>query len=260
MDAADLRRYLSQSRIKAQYQPIVLFSDGAPIGLETLARLDHPARGLLEAEKFVPQLEEAGLAPELTYAVTERAFSEFSHATLPAGVRLGLNLSLDVLLIPGCLDSLDKQRRAAGLPTARITLEVTESRPLDDIAGVGLVLERLHTAGYVLALDDLSPAVPHHALMLDMPFSIVKLDKSVVQARTEEAPNQAFLFAVLRLAARRALSVIAEGVEDEATWCRMKALGLRGAQGYFVSRPLCASQVPAWFEQWRGPGADACPG
>ena len=254
-DLADMRRWFNASMISARYQPIVRFADRSPIGLETLARLDEPALGLLSGESFVPWIEEAGLAPELTDVIGSCAFTDFTGDSLPPGVRLGLNLPIDVLLMPECLDALDRKRRAAGLSADRVTLEVTESRPLDDVEAVGRAVRKLSADGYILAIDDMSPAVPHHAAMLDMAVSIVKLDKSVTQGSATVAAIRSFLTAVLRLAERRSIAVIAEGVEDETTWEAMKAFGLRGAQGYHISHPLDAAQAAAWLETAGRPSA-----
>ncbi len=253
MDRAELRQAVSGPMIDTLYQPIVTLDGGVPFGIETLARLNHPRHGVLGADAFVPQLEAAGLSPELTHAVADRAFSDFSGATLDPRLRLGLNLPLDVLLVPATLIRLEAQRRAAGLESERIVLELTESRPVRDPDALARAIDLFRDAGYVLAIDDLSPAVPHCAAMLDMQFSIVKLDKSIVQSAHHDRAASDFLRYVVEGAKRRSMRVVAEGVEDAATWMRMRKSGVDGAQGFLVSRPLTAAGVPDWLRDWRGP-------
>lgn len=253
LDRAELRHAVSGPMIDARYQPIVALDRGVPLGIETLARLNHPQHGFLGADAFVPQLEAAGLSPELTHIVADRAFSDFTTATLDPRLRLGLNLPLDVLMVPATLGRLDGQRRAAGLAPERIVLELTESRPVRDPHALSRAIGRLREAGYAVAIDDVSPAVPHYAAMLEMPFSIVKLDKSIVQSAHRDREAADFLRSVVNAADRRGMTVIAEGVEDAATWTRMRDAGVDGAQGFLVSRPLAAAAVPEWLRDWRGP-------
>lgn len=253
LDPAELRHAVSGPMIDTRYQPIVTLDGGVPFGIETLARLNHPQYGFMGADAFVPQLEAAGLSPELTHIVADRAFSDFTIATLDARLRLGLNLSLDVLLVPATLDRLEEQRRAAGLPAERIALELTESRPVWDLPALGDALGQFRAAGYVLAIDDVSPSVSNYAAMLEMPFSSVKLDKSIVQSAHRDPAASAFLRYVVEVAGRRGMRVIAEGVEDSATWTRMQACGVHAAQGFLVSHPLTAAEVPEWLRNWRKP-------
>ncbi len=253
LNRTELRHAISGPMIDTRYQPLVTLDTGIPFGIETLARLNHPQYGLVGPDDFVPQLEAAGLSPELTHIVADRAFSDFTIATLDPGLRLGLNLSLDVLLVPATLDRLDEQRRAAGLPPERVALELTESRPVCDPYALREAISRFRAAGYILAIDDVSPTVPRYTEMLEMPFSSVKLDKSIVQSAGRDPAASAFLRHVVEVAVRRGMRVIAEGVEDLATWMRMRDHGVHAAQGFLVSRPLTAAAVPEWLRSWKPP-------
>jgi diguanylate cyclase len=120
MDLGDLRAALADGLLEMRYQPIVRLDTGAPVGLEALARLNHPVLGILLPGLFVPQIEDAGLAAELTDRVAGAAFADMAEGAIaPLGLSIGVNLPLDVRLVPTALDRLDAQRCTAGLDPGR---------------------------------------------------------------------------------------------------------------------------------------------
>jgi EAL domain-containing protein (putative c-di-GMP-specific phosphodiesterase class I) len=252
MHLTELRDALAGAMIETRYQPIVRLADRRPVALEALARLNHPTRGTLPPGEFVPQIEDAGLAALLTDVVVDRALADVAGPLLqPLGLDITLNFPLDVLLVPDALLRLDTSRRAAGVAAERVIIELTESREVKDVAALGGVLERLRSAGYRISIDDITPTVPHVGDLLELPFSALKLDKAVVQGLAEVPALQEFVRRVLNVARQHGSSVVAEGVEDVATWRRMLALGMDHAQGFLIARPLPAAAVPIWLEAWR---------
>ena len=237
--------------IEARYQPIVRLSDRRPVAVEALARMNHPARGTLLPHRFVPQMEDAGLAPALTEAVTKRAFADLSGAPLTSlALQIALNFPLDVLLVRDALLVLDAQRQKAGIRPEQVIIELTESQPVEDVPALGRAIERLRKAGYGVAIDDIQPAVPHLKALLELPFSSVKLDKGVVQSLASDMASRGFTKDVVSLAQSRGLTVTAEGVEDAATWDRLVWMGVEQAQGFLIARPLIAMAVPVWLRRW----------
>ena len=203
MNLRELRDALSGCMIEARYQPVVCLRDARLLGIEALARLNHPERGTLAPDLFVPQLEAAGLGQELTAAVAARAFADM--ARLPGFARhsfLALNFPLDVMMGPEVLERLDAARAQAGLEPGRVLLELTESRPVADFAGLNAAITRLRRAGYQVAIDDVGPAVPHHQAMMEMPFTAMKLDRSVVQVCGREAEACGFVRRTISFARR----------------------------------------------------------
>ena len=253
MNRGELRAALADGLLEMRYQPIVRLDTGAPVALEALARLNHPSLGIMLPGLFVPQIEDAGLAAELTDRVAGTAFAEMAGAALaPLGLRIGVNLPLDVLLVPAALERLDAQRRAAGLEPAQIAIELTESQPVTDLARLRRATERVRAAGYRAVIDDVAPSVPRIAELIDLPFTGLKLDKGLVQAVPESQAARGFVSGTIAAAVARGLTVTAEGVEDRATWYRMRAMGAHGAQGFLVARPLMAAEVPGWMAGWDG--------
>jgi len=253
MNRGELRAALADGLLEMRYQPIVRLDTGAPVALEALARLNHPSLGIMLPGLFVPQIEDAGLAAELTDRVAGTAFAEMAGAALaPLGLRIGVNLPLDVLLVPAALERLDAQRRAAGLEPAQIAIELTESQPVTDLARLRRATERVRAAGYRAVIDDVAPSVPRIAELIDLPFTGLKLDKGLVQAVPKSQAAHGFVTATIAAAVARGLTVIAEGVEDPETWGRMRAMGAHRAQGFLIARPLMAAEVPGWMAGWDG--------
>jgi EAL domain-containing protein (putative c-di-GMP-specific phosphodiesterase class I) len=256
IDLTELRAALQHARIETRYQPIIRMEDRCPIGLEALARLNHPQQGTLLPDRFVPQIEDAGLAADLTRLVSARALTDMLGPYLAdRSVSMSVNFPLDVLLHPAALDLLEAQRSAAGIPASRIIVELTESRPVHDFPMLRKSLDRLRGLGYGAAIDDVGPAVPRLAPLLDLPFTSLKLDKDLVQQVLDSPEIHAFLEETIRQAKARNLTVVAEGVETDAIWQTMQSLGADQAQGFLAARPLPIAAVPIWWDAWIAPSA-----
>jgi EAL domain-containing protein (putative c-di-GMP-specific phosphodiesterase class I) len=255
MEMSELRGALSGASVETRYQPIVRVADRRPVVLEALVRLNHPLKGMIRPDGFVPQVEQAGLGAELTDLVCGRALGDICGRFL-AGIqlRLSVNFPLDVLLIPAALERLEEQRAAAGVAADRIIVELTESQPVEDVHGLRQALERLRQFGYGVAIDDVGPAIPGLAQLLELPFSSVKLDKGLVRGAARSADVGLYTANIIATAKARGMTVTAEGVETEATWDHMADLGVDEVQGFLVARPLPAAAVPIWRDAWIGSG------
>jgi EAL domain-containing protein (putative c-di-GMP-specific phosphodiesterase class I) len=251
MQEREIHSALDEARIAARYQPIVRLVDRAPVALEALARLRHPVHGLVSAGRFVPQIELAGLSRQLTDQVAASIFADLAAAD-PALLDLvvGINIPLDLLLLPGTLDRLDAGRDAAGVAAARLAIELTESQPVEDAPALGRTLERVRRAGYGVVIDDVAPAMTWVDSLLDLPFTGLKLDASLVRGWARNATACDYAGRIVAAAHRRGLIVTAEGVEDRATWARMADLGADQVQGYLVGRAMTAAALPAWRAAW----------
>ncbi len=248
---SEIHASLAGVMIDTRYQPIVRMADRKPVAVEVLARMNHPVRGTLLPGLFVPQMEDAGLAPALTEAVTRRAFADLANPSLvPHGLEIALNFTLDVLLVPQAEVLLDAQRRIAGIEAEQVIIELTESRPVEDVPGLRRAIERLRAAGYGVVIDDVQPAVPRLQALMELPFTGVKLDKDMVQVLAADTELHDFTLGIVDIAKRRGLTVTAEGVEDAAAWDRLAGLGIDMAQGFLIARPLLAVALPVWLRRW----------
>ena len=156
-----------------------------------------------------------------------------------------------MLLLPEALRWLEAQRRQAGIPAARLIIELTESQPVSHLPELTEAATWLRDLGYGLAIDDVGPQIRDHGPLLGLPFSMLKLDMGVVR---DTAVNRAARQSPDRRNRRGChgarLLVTAEGVEDEACWSRMQQMGVELAQGFLVGRPLSGEGVLAWHRSW----------
>jgi EAL domain-containing protein (putative c-di-GMP-specific phosphodiesterase class I) len=252
MHLSELSEALSEPMVVTQYQPIVRLSDRVPLALEALARLNHPICGAVPPDRFVPLMEEAGLAPRLAEVVAAIAFQDLASPVLAEyQLRVTLNFPPHVLLVPEALDRLDDQCRGAGIRTDQVVIELTEGRPVHDLPALRVAVERLRADGYLVAIDDVGPDVPGSEALLSLPIGAIKLDKGLVMGQAASSGLRAFLERTVEAALLRGLMIIAEGVEDAATWHRLRALGVQCAQGFLIARPMVVVAVPPWLERWR---------
>jgi EAL domain-containing protein (putative c-di-GMP-specific phosphodiesterase class I) len=252
LNPSDLRAALDGGMISARYQPIVSLTDRRPLALEALARLDHPDQGTVLPDRFVPQIEDAGLAARLTELMTERAFADLASPALRGrSLRVTLNFPLDVILQAAAIERLDAQRQAFGIAADQVVIELTESMPVKNIPELRTVLERIRALGYRAAIDDVAPQVPGLDDLLLLPFTSAKLDKDTVSQAGSDPAMLAFLRDVTTRAHANGMLVVAEGVETVATWDLMRSIGVDGGQGFLLARPLPCAAVPVWLDAWQ---------
>ncbi len=252
----ELNAALTGAQLQTRYQPIVRLADGTPIGLEVLARLDHPAHGTLSAEYFIPQMERVGLSQRLTQVVVRRAFDDYQDTIAALGLSVALNFPLDTLMEAPVMRWLEQQRQQSGIAANRIIIELTETQPVAALDAAGVYILRraiagLRDLGYGVALDDVGPAMPNHRALFGLNFSSVKLDKDLVFQAADNPEAGAFLAETIALAHAAGCAVVAEGVRDLATWERMRRAGADLAQGFMVARPLPAASVGVWMQGWQ---------
>jgi EAL domain-containing protein (putative c-di-GMP-specific phosphodiesterase class I) len=248
---ADILTAFDAGLVDCQFQPIVRLTDGKPVGLEALARLQHPLRGTLTPDTFLPQIETAGLSMRLTEVVVQAALNGIDREFLERNsMFLTINLPLDVLLLPDALSLLETYRNATGIDVRNILIELTESRPVFDIPTLNTALLRWREIGYHMAIDDLGPEMVNQTDLFDLPFHVVKLDKTVVLRSRDNQLAQRYLKRTIANAQSRSLRIIAEGIEDGPLWIRMRDLQVDYAQGFLIARAMPSAALEAWRENW----------
>ena len=248
---SDMAVTFSAADVECRFQPIVRLADRRAVGMEALARLHHADHGTIGPDQFIPQLERAGLSLRLTEAVAHGAMAAIDPVFLARNdLFFTINLPLDVLLFPEALVRIEVHRAHFDIPASRILIELTESRPVSDIPALASALGHWRNAGYRVAIDDMGPEMINQIDLFDLPFNIVKLDKQVVLRSEADLLARRYLQRTVENARRRSLSVIAEGIENEAMWNRMRDMGVEYAQGFLIARALPASALPTWLEAW----------
>ena len=244
----DLRRAVDHGELRLLYQPKVSLNRVSEHHAEALVRWEHPVRGLVMPNEFVPFAEQTGYIRAITQWVLAHAIAQcaqWRRDALP--MNISINISAHDLMdaeLPGRFAALLERHRCAA---EWITLEITESAILDD-ANHGIEnMERLSALGCRLAIDDYGTGYSSLAYLRRLPVRELKLDKSFVMGMMGDKSDALIVRSTIDLAHDLGLSVAAEGVEDAATLERLCALGCDVVQGFLLSYPLEASELAAWM-------------
>jgi EAL domain-containing protein (putative c-di-GMP-specific phosphodiesterase class I) len=239
--------------IRIRYQPIIRLADMRPTTVEILARIQTETGTLVGPDAIIAAMTDGEYAMSLSGFIVQRALREHHENDFTQlKLNFGFNLPLDAMLHPGLLDTLKKLHANENVAPNALRFELTETKPVTDLPSITRVLETLHKAGYKIALDDITPFTPNLNALLDLPFSAMKLDRSVTtgalspHAATAKR-NHDFIRKISRHSAR---AVIAEGIETESTRQLMHNLGASHGQGYLFARPLPAGALHPWLTQW----------
>jgi diguanylate cyclase (GGDEF)-like protein len=242
----DLRRAVGANELALMYQPKVPLGDAGDHYVEALVRWQHPARGLVPPNEFIPLAEQTGFIRAITQWVLSRAIAQCA-----AWRRDGLPVHVSINISPRDLMDIRLPERFAELLQAHgcaahwIALEITESAIMDDPSRAIDNLGRLHALGCRLAIDDFGTGYSSLAYLRRLPVDELKIDKSFVMNMAKDASDAMIVRSTIDLAHNMGLAVVAEGVDDEAVLERLRTLGCDMAQGYLLSRPLPPAEVPA---------------
>ena len=243
----ELRTAIEEGQLLLHYQPKIDLLSGRTVGVEALVRWQHPTRGLLYPDSFLPLAERSGLINPLTTAVLDAALEQ-GVAFLNEGLALDLavNLSARNLHETGFSRRLLDVVRRSGFPLTRLTLEITETAIMADPVRAKTVLTELHRAGIHLSMDDFGIGQSSLSYLKELPLTKMKIDKSFVMDFTRPR-NVAVVRSAIDLARNMGLQATAEGVEGEATYLALRDLGCELGQGYFFSKPQAVGGLTQWL-------------
>lgn len=247
----DLRRALKEGELVLHYQPQIDLQTRRVTAAEALVRWRHPRYGLLPPDKFLGLAQQSGLMRPLTREVLKMAVRQ-SRTWREAGIDLGVavNVAAVDLLDLHFPDEVDDLLHEQGIDPTRIELEITEGTIMADPVRAAAVLQRLHAIGVRLWVDDFGTGYSSLAYLKELPVDGIKVDRSFVHDMATDVDDELIVRAIIDLARNLGLLVIAEGVEDEATWNRLSALGCDRVQGFHLSPPLSEKEFPLWLRHW----------
>jgi diguanylate cyclase (GGDEF)-like protein len=254
----ELRRALEQRELVLYYQPKAGLADGEVHAVEALLRWSHPVRGLVPPDDFIPMAQQTGLIKPLTLYVIDEALRQCR-----SWQEDGLRLAVAVNLFARNLVDADFPTLVAGLlerwnvEPGLLEFEITESAMLADPTRTKLILEQLSAMGIRLSIDDFGTGYSSLAYLKRLPVSEIKVDRSFVMNMDEDQDDATIVKSTIDLGRNLGLDVVAEGVESEQVWDRLKALGCTTAQGYYLSRPIPAPELRTWLVQRRKAREDA---
>jgi diguanylate cyclase (GGDEF)-like protein len=244
---AELRHAIAAGDVRVHVQPKVRAGDGAVTGSEALVRWSTPARGAVPAPEFVSLAERSGLIHPLTQGVLDESLAACAgwQGTLP-GVGVSVNVSVKSLGDDTLVRLVDRLLRRHGVAPALLTLEITESHIMADPASTLGVLHQLRDAGVRLSVDDFGTGYSSLSYLRRLPVTEVKVDRSFVHRMVQEPDDAAIVRSIVELARTLGLHVVAEGVEDDATWRALTDLGVHEIQGWVVAKAMPTAEFAAW--------------
>ncbi len=241
----ELSAALENGEIVVHYQPQVEVGTGRVRTVEALVRWQHPVHGLLPPVAFIPAAERTGLIRPLTLHVLDRALAQAAlWRAQGRELAVSVNLSVRDLLDPGFVGDVREALARHGIETASLELEITETMAMVDPNRSLQVLESLASIGVVLSVDDYGTGYSSLAYLQRLPVQRLKIDRSFVMGVVQDGPSAAIVRSTIELARNLGMTVVAEGVEDDATLMILRDMSCDAAQGFGLGRPVPAERVP----------------
>lgn len=243
-DSLNVQNALDRRELVVHYQPQYRLEDGRMHGVEALVRWQHPDRGLLAPDQFLPFFEKSALTAELTLEVLRCALAD-RDTWLEAGLDLALSVNLppSALLDPELVRGVTRLVTRHGVTPGSLVLEITESAIMFDIERAQRALADLRSLGVELSLDDYGTGYCSLTYLRDLPLQEIKIDRSFVNWLAPGTPDEDIVATTLDLAHRRGLRTVAEGVENNEAWDLLREQGCNLAQGYLMCRPVPSAEL-----------------
>jgi diguanylate cyclase (GGDEF)-like protein len=236
----ELRAGLERHELRLLYQPVVTISEGRLTAVEALVRWEHPTRGFLGPQEFIPVAEESDLIISVGAWVIEQACEQIRRWRESHPARLGLRVSVNVSarqLSPGLVDTVASALEQSGVEPSQLALEITESLLIEHTETAREVLSGLQELGVAIVLDDFGTGYSSLGYLNEFPLSQLKLDRTFTAQLTRDPRSAKIIAATIDMARALGMTVVAEGVESEEQAEVLRRLGCDYAQGYLFARP-----------------------
>jgi len=242
-----LRRALEEEQFRVYYQPQVKLATREIVGFEALLRWDHPARGIVSAEHFIPVAEDSRLIVPIGEWVLKAAcrFGARLRERTGRDLRIAVNLSARQFARGDLVRTVEKALEGSGLPPGLLELEITESVAMSDVDQIVGTLGHLRALGASIALDDFGMGHSSLAYLKRFPFDALKIDRSFTRELPGSRADAALVQAIVEMAHSLSLRVIAEGVEREDQAAFLVTRGCPVAQGFLFFRALPPAEAEA---------------
>lgn len=248
---SDLRRAIERQEFSVHYQPILDLSSEAVKSLEALVRWNHPQRGLLLPDDFIPIAEETGLIVAMGRLVVREGCRQLrswrSQGYLDASVTLCINISARQLQDEDLIDDLKAALAASQLEASALVLEITEGTLVQDAPATINRLVALKTLGFHLAIDDFGTGYSSLSYLQRFPFDILKVDRSFVAVRQPDVETSSLVGAIVALSRALGLQTVAEGIEGVGQLDWLRELDCDLGQGFHFARPMAAEGMTSFL-------------
>lgn len=247
-----IRDALTGGTLSLLYQPKVVMATGRLAGVEALARWKHPEFGLVSPDVFVVCCEESEVLGAWLLDFTVREAMQFACRWGESGDPLSVAINIharafDQIDLP---DRMEQLAKSAGVPTSRITFELTERSVAEDAIRMLDVATRLRLKGFGLAIDDFGTGQSGLSQLRRLPFNQLKIDRQFVHGSTDSTSKRSVVEASVALARNLQMTSVAEGIQRRSEWDLLQSLGCEEMQGFFTARPMTEEGLQAWTAQW----------
>jgi diguanylate cyclase (GGDEF)-like protein/PAS domain S-box-containing protein len=240
---------LENDQLSVHYQPQLELSTGRVVAVEALVRWNHPTRGMIAPDVFLPVGEQMGLVPAIDAWVLATACRQM-HQWLDEGLppmRIAVNLSSSDLERADLVDNVRRTLLESMLDPWRLELELTESVAVGQPEAAVARLAALRSMGVRIAIDDFGTGYSMFSRLRDLPVDRLKIDRSFVIDLTADDDARAIVASTIAMGHALGLDLVAEGIENETTLGVLREMGCDTGQGYHLSRPLPADQLSTWL-------------
>lgn len=250
-----LARAIEKDQFELYFQPQVCLANGRLFGAEALIRWKHEDRGFIRPDIFIPVAERSGQISDITRWTLNAAlwFLQSWPAQMSA-MKVAVNLSTRMLGEPDFAELVSAAASLYGVEHERLTLEITESALVEDLATSFGTLDDLKSLGINISIDDFGTGYSSMAYFKNIPANELKIDQSFIRHMLENRMDQHIVETIIRMAQGFDLAVVAEGVEEDTTLRRLESLGCDVAQGYHIARPMPRDE----FMQWTARYLESC--
>lgn len=247
---SELNDAIKHQRLELYYQSKIDIQSGKIIGAEALLRWDHPVRGFIQPDEFIPLAEQTGLIKPLSYWVISQALKQCAiwHKR-GLDLSVAINISVQCLYDEKLLKSLRKEIQANRIPANKCILELTESDIMTDPIRAKHILAELKSTGASISIDDFGTGYSSLAYLKQLPVSEIKIDRSFVMEMVDDDNDRVIVQTIIDLAHNLGLSVVAEGVTSEQTLELLRQQGCNTGQGFYIAKPQPADLFLAYLSQ-----------
>ncbi len=251
---SELREAIASESLELFFLPKVNVTTKQIVAAEALLRWNHPQRGFIQPDEFIPLAEQTGLIKPLTKWVIEKSIAQCAlwkkkNINIDIAINMSVHNLHDSILLQYILNTLKEH----GLSPDNLSLEISEDDIMSEPLRAKHTLEKIKSTGIHLSVDDFGTGYSSLSYLKKLPIDEIKVDRSFVMEMTEDEDDDVIVLATIELAHNLGLKIVAEGVHDNKTWDRLKNLKCDFAQGHCISEPLNADDFTSWFmsEKWQ---------
>ncbi len=246
-----LRTAVEEDQFELYYQPIVNYTTGTIDTVEALIRWNHPERGLVTPDSFIPLAEQTYQIGAITQWVIKKALQQLASWNSPSAPGISLNISAHDLLDPGLSKFIQAQLTAFHIKASQITIEITESALMMHTHQTLNNLRKLRAIGVKIYIDDFGTGYSSLQYLKRFPVTGLKIDKAFVMNMTNDDNDAIIVRSTTDLAHNMGLKVVAEGIENQDVYDVVEILGCDYAQGFLIARPMTADKLTVWLSNWQ---------